>query len=85
MSIQTYSNETQSLWNRGQLQVMLKMHNNDRPFAFCDGTAEDEETLYQMAEDQGADAMRIHKQLLKTGRQVWVIEAEQDTPPQADE
>ncbi len=75
MSIRFYDNETQTLWNRGQLPVMLKVKNVDRPIGFCDGSQEDENEVMAMAEEQGAMAF-IHKKPLKTGRAVWIIESD---------
>jgi len=73
MAIHTYSNSTQTAWNRGQLNVMIKAPNNDRPFGYCDGTEEDRMSLITMAEQEGLSGINIDIRNLKTGRQVWTI------------
>ena len=40
---------------------------------FCDGTPEDVAELLAIAEAEGADDVRIHKKLLKTGREIWTL------------
>ena len=73
MTIHTYSNSSQTAWNRGQLNVMIKAPNNDRPFGYCDGTEEDRKSLIAMAEEEGLAGIDIDVRNLKTGRQVWTI------------
>ena len=80
--IQRYSNATLSLWNRGLLQVEIRVPTSDRPIAYCDGTEQDEEELARIAEDEGTDLPVIHKRVLKTGRQIWTVgEAPEETDP----
>jgi hypothetical protein len=71
--IHPYNNETQTLWDRGQLQVQLVQPNNPRPIGFCDGTAEDTAELQSIAEAEGADEFVIHRKVLKTGREIWTL------------
>lgn len=71
--IQPYSNATLSLWNRGLVQVEIRVPTSDRPIAYCDGTEQDEAELATIAEDEGTDLPVIHKRVLKTGRQIWTV------------
>lgn len=71
--IYPYNNETQTRWDRGELQVQLKQINNDRPIAFCDGTSADEAELRAIAETEGAEEFLLHKKQLKTGREIWTL------------
>ncbi len=71
--IYAYSNETQTRWDRGELQVQLIVPNNSRPIGFCDGTDADETQLRARAEEEGAEDLRIERKVLKTGREIWTI------------
>ena len=71
--IRTYNNETQTRWDRGELQVQLVQPNNPRPIGFCDGTEADMAELRSIAEDEGAEEFLIHKKVLKTGREIWTL------------
>ncbi len=74
--IRPHSNETQTAWDHGEYQVRLDLPNNPRPMGFCDGTDEDIAELHQIAEAEGAGAMRIEKKHLKTGREIWTLYGE---------
>jgi len=71
--IYPYNNETQTRWDRGELQVQLLQPNNPRPLGFCDGTQEDLSKLQSIAESEGADEFNLNKKTLKTGRQIWTL------------
>jgi len=71
--IHPYNNETQTRWNRGELQVQLQLPHQTRPMGFCDGTAEDVAELMAIAESEGAENPVIHKKRLKTGREIWTL------------
>ncbi len=71
--IYPHSNETQTRWDRGELQVQLAQPNNPRPLGFCDGTAEDAAELRSIAESEGADDFMIQKKVLKSGREIWTL------------
>jgi len=71
--IYPHSNETQTRWDRGELQVQLVQPNNPRPIGFCDGTDEDLAALRERAESEGADEFQISKKVLKTGREIWTL------------
>ncbi|MEO1269050.1 MAG: hypothetical protein AAFX99_13195 [Myxococcota bacterium] len=73
MTIHAFSNDTQTAWNRGQLNVVIKAPNTDRPFGYCDGTEEDRQSLIAMAEEEGLSDIAIDVRSLKTGRQIWTI------------
>ena len=73
--IYPYSNETQTRWDHGEFQVQLSLPNNPRPMGFCDGSPEDVDTLLAIAEAEGADEVQIHKQRLKSGREIWTLGA----------
>jgi len=71
--IYPYNNETQTRWDRGNLQVQLLVPNNSRPIGYCDGTDADEQELRAQAEAEGADGFAVQKKTLKTGRQIWTL------------
>ena len=71
--IHQYSNETQTRWDHGDFRVQLVQANNPRPYGFCDGTAEDQAELQEMADAEGADSLEIVKKVLKTGREIWTL------------
>ena len=71
--IHPYDNKTQTGWDRGQFKVQLIKENSTRPMGFCDGTDEDMTALRELAESEGADEMRIQKQVLKSGREIWTL------------
>ncbi len=66
-------NATQTRWGRGELKVQLNQLNNPRPLGFCDGSAEDVAELLAIAEAEGAEDVKIHKKLLKSGREIWTL------------
>ncbi len=70
--IHEHSNATQTQWDKGEFQVMIKNDESDRPLGFCDGTAEDEEYIYEQAMMEGGE-ITIDKKALKTGREIWTI------------
>ena len=74
--IHPHSNETQTRWDRGELQVQILVPNNSRPVAFCDGTDADLAELRGQAEAEGAGGVRIERKVLKTGREIWTVHAE---------
>ncbi|HEY6876508.1 MAG TPA: hypothetical protein VI299_00765 [Polyangiales bacterium] len=61
--------QVRTRWDRGEFQVQLVKQGSTRPMGFCDGSGEDEAALREIAEGEGADGVRIEKQLLKSGRQ----------------
>jgi hypothetical protein len=71
--IHPYDNETQTRWDRGELQVQLVQPNNPRPIGFCDGSDADEAELRAMAEGEGADEFVVQKKRLKSGREIWTL------------
>jgi len=71
--IHPYDNETQTRWDRGELKVQLNQVGNTRPLGFCDGTAADLSELTAIAEAEGAEAFKIQKKILKTGREIWTL------------
>lgn len=71
--IYPHSNETQTRWDRGELQVQLVQPNNPRPVGFCDGTDADIAELREMAESEGADAFNLDRKVLKSGREIWTL------------
>lgn len=73
--IHAYSNETQTRWDRGELQVQLLQPNNPRPIGFCDGTDKDVAELQSIAESEGAEEFLVSKKVLKSGREIWTLGA----------
>ena len=71
--IYPYDNATQTRWDRGEFKVQLILPNHPHPMGFCDGSPEDVAELVQIAEAEGADDVKIHKKLLKSGREVWTL------------
>tara|TARA_B110000116_G_C16282575_1_gene335787 strand:- start:268 stop:495 length:228 start_codon:yes stop_codon:yes gene_type:complete len=71
--IHPYSNETQTRWDRGELQVQLLQLNNPRPIGYRDGTDKDVAELQMIAESEGADAFHVSKKVLKSGREIWTL------------
>ena len=71
--IRKYSNETQTLWNRGQFKVQLMVPTSNLPIGFCDGSAEDIAELEGIAEAEGADGITIHRKYLKNDREIWTV------------
>ncbi len=71
--IHAYGNESQTRWDRGELQVQLVQPNNPRPIGFCDGTDADLAELRERAEAEGAEEFNVHKKVLKTGREIWTL------------
>lgn len=70
--IHPYDNATQTRWDRGEFQVQLRLSHSSRPMGFCEGSAADVAELHALAEAEGAD-VRIEKQQLKSGRQIWTL------------
>lgn len=71
--IYPYDNSTQTRWDHGELKVQLLLPNNPRPVGFCDGSPEDTDELRGIAEAEGADDVKIHKKILKSGREIWTL------------
>lgn len=71
--IYPHSNETQTRWDRGELQVQLSLPGRSQPMGFCDGTDADVSELHGIAESEGADGFRIEKKQLKSGREIWTL------------
>ena len=71
--IHPYDNATQTRWDRGEFKVQLNLPNNPRPMGFCDGSSEDVAELLSIAEAEGAGGVKIHKKLLKSGREIWTL------------
>lgn len=72
MAIEAHSNETQTKWEHGEFQVMIKSPQSNRPIGFCDGDAADEAEIHEQAMHEGAE-VEIDKKLLKTGREIWTV------------
>ena len=71
--IHPYDNSTQTRWDSGEFKVQLSQPNNPRPIGFCDGSTEDVAELHFIAEAEGVDEVKIHKKILKTGREIWTL------------
>jgi len=71
--IHPYDNQTQTRWDRGELQVQLCSKGNPRPMGFCDGSEADVAELHAIAESEGAERVQIQKQVLKSGREIWTL------------
>ena len=71
--IHRYDNKSQTLWERGDLKVQLNVPGNSRPMGFCDGTDADLAELEELAEAEGAEDSKIHRQVLKSGREIWTL------------
>jgi hypothetical protein len=76
--IHPFDNSTQTRWDRGEFKVQLNQSNNPRPIGFCDGSPEDLAELLAIAEAEGADDVKIHKKILKTGREIWTLGGQGD-------
>ena len=74
--IRKYSNETQTLWNRGHLKVQLMVPSSNLPIGFCDGSADDITELEGIAEAEGAEGITIHRKYLKQDREIWTLGSE---------
>lgn len=71
--IYPHSNGTQTSWDHGEYQIQLNLPDNPRPMGFCDGSTADVAELRQLAEEEGADSLRIEKKRLKSGREIWTL------------
>jgi hypothetical protein len=71
--IHPYDNQSQTRWDRGEFKVQLSMKGNSRPLGFCEGTEADVAELHAIAEAEGAEQVRIEKQVLKSGREIWTL------------
>ena len=71
--IHPYDNASQTRWDHGEFKVQLNAANSTRPIGFCDGSDADLAELRERSEAEGADEVRIHKKLLKTGREIWTL------------
>ncbi len=71
--IHRYDLRAQRRWDRGELQVEVRVPGHDRPIAYCDGTDEDIEELRAIAEEEGTELAEIHRSILKTGREIWTV------------
>jgi hypothetical protein len=72
MAIEPWNNETQTKWDHGGFQVMIKTPENSRPIGFCDGDAADERAIVEQALREGTE-VAIDKKVLKTGREIWTV------------
>ena len=72
MAIEPHNNATQTKWERGEFQVMIKSPRVSNPIGFCDGEKADENEIHERAMREGAE-VRIEKKDLKTGRQIWTV------------
>lgn len=72
MAIEPHSNETQTKWDHGEFQVMIKSPQSSRPLGFCEGDKADEEEIVEQAMQEGAEVV-IDKKRLKTGREIWTV------------
>ncbi len=73
MSIEPYSNETQTQWDAGKFQVMVMSPNLAAPIGFCEGTSMDEAEILETAQMEGVEVV-IEKKTLKTQREIWTIQ-----------
>ena len=71
--IHKYNAKSLSMWNHDELKVMLLLPGQTRPMGYCQGSDQDEQELRDMAEAEGVDDLKIHKRLLKTGREHWTL------------
>ena len=85
MAIYEHNTHHETLWNRGDHQVMIRSPHSDRPMGYCDGHAEDEASLLETAESEGLEQARIERRVLKTGREVWTIVGEIEQLPDEQE
>ena len=83
--IYPYTNETQTRWDRGELQVQLLVPTNTRPIGFCDGTDADEAEIRARSEAEGAEDLRIERKQLKTGREIWTMHSRTDDDASVDD
>ena len=67
-----HCNESQTRWDHGEFQVMLKSPNARQPIGFCDGGKKAEEAIHQRAMKEGAE-VEIDKKKLKSGREIWTV------------
>jgi len=74
--IYPYDNETQTRWDRGELQVQILVPGNAKPIGFCDGSDADLAEIQARAEEEGAGEVRVEQKALKTGRQIWTVQVE---------
>lgn len=74
--IYPYDNETQTRWDRGELQVQILVPGNAKPIGFCDGSDADLAEIQARAEEEGAGEVRVEQKSLKTGRQIWTVQVE---------
>ncbi len=72
MAIEPHSNETQTKWDHGEFQVMIKSPRSRNPIGFCDGDKADEAQIHERAMREGTE-VTIDKKLLKTGREIWTV------------
>lgn len=72
MTIIPHSNESQTKWDHGEFQVMVKSPTVSQPIGFCDGGKVAEDAIHQMAMREGAE-VKIDKKVLKTGREIWTV------------
>lgn len=77
--IHPHDNETQTRWDRGELQVQLVAPGNSKPLGFCDGSEQDMRELIEIAESEGAEGIQISKKVLKTGREIWTVTSDSAT------
>ena len=74
MTIQPHSNETQTKWDHGEFQVMIKSPEMSKPLGFCDKGEAAENEIHEQAMQEGAEVV-IDKKVLKTGREIWTVRA----------
>jgi len=77
-----YDLEALQRWNRGELQVEVRVPGSDRPVAYCDGTEDDVRELERIAQSEGTELPEIHRRVLKTGREIWTIGELPEAPPE---
>jgi hypothetical protein len=77
MAIHPYNPKTDTEWGKGVYKVMIKAHGAERPFGFCDGTAEDEAQILLQAENEGLMDVELSKRPIKGGvREIWTLKGE---------
>ncbi len=78
MAIHPHNTQTETKWSKGLFQVMIRSPNWERPYGYCDGSSEDENSLLEMAQGEGLFDAQLQKRTLKTGRQIWTLTSSEE-------